>query len=382
VRGDHLLRDGPDRWNALRILSIVACALATLSMLVGLAAGPVLLSAGSPPAVGAVVRALEYRSELILDIQLRFTTYRQYGATGEMAGVKEKVESVWALKGAKEYLAVTRWNQDGLGDVGVAAYDGTRCMTWHPYVGDGAGPGHGEIMPNRAVMLDGDLTPKRLTLEINGQPLTKVLRNGVPRIDGYEAVGALACVVVRDDGRGLGYKAWFAIERGFAPLRIEVFTGDPRDAVARYESYDLKEIYPGLWFPLRGVFYGRGGYVEELRIEEASIKVNDALDDGTFVLKWPTGTKIWDEIANVGYRVGDVPHAPGHLDGDQIESFLQAATGRIQRAPEPSRSDKPSTGRIAWPEANYIGFGVLVLGAMVAISILLIARTRTGTHRH
>lgn len=102
--------------------------------------------------------------------------------------------------------------------------------------------------------------------------------------------------------RGFSMSFTLSQPKGFAPIRCELLEkGKP---VTRTE-YDLKEVKPGLWFPVHAVSDQLNDYRyhHEIWFDERSIRINEAVDKDRYDLPFPSGTNVHDTVENRDYVV-------------------------------------------------------------------------------
>ncbi|MBI2194597.1 MAG: hypothetical protein HYU36_21670 [Planctomycetes bacterium] len=109
------------------------------------------------------------------------------------------------------------------------------------------------------------------------------------------------------DGSGVSYR--FRPTRGWMPDRIEQFQADGRlDAI--YEECELKEVEPGIWFPVRarllefGDFTGEWELMRTVEYKASYVKVNDEITEQSLSFGFPKGTKVFNRIGEFQYIVG------------------------------------------------------------------------------
>ena len=89
---------------------------------------------------------------------------------------------------------------------------------------------------------------------------------------------------------GYPTKAWIDPGRGFAVVRLEVYTSRTAkfDAMNSFDVLEMKEVSEGLWVPVH-VLYRHG---KEIVVKE--ISVNEKIPEKLFTIKFPRGTKVSD----------------------------------------------------------------------------------------
>ena len=145
-----------------------------------------------------------------------------------------------------------------------------------------------------------------------------------------------------DESRPLEITDWIDASRGFLPRRIE--TRSPGDSMRRSETIvdDIREVVPGVWVPIRGrerlytrsVTYGDGisqqqfeqlPFAEQKRLEPTcklsevllglgeatflvdvdSLKINHPIESSAFVVEFPNGTQVWDDLRGESFTAGE-----------------------------------------------------------------------------
>jgi hypothetical protein len=90
-------------------------------------------------------------------------------------------------------------------------------------------------------------------------------------------------------------KVYFSIDHGYTPVRYEHTDG--RVTVVTVDVNSLEKVANGLWFPTKGTIK----VPDEERMDVYT--VNKGVDDKLFDIKYPSGTKVWDEVQDRTYTV-------------------------------------------------------------------------------
>lgn len=174
-------------------------------------------------------------------------------------------------------------------------------------------------------------------------------------LDQPEIIEGHTCVVLEAKKIDIGescfqnYKVWIDSERDFRPLKIEIYRDtnplNPYESLSRrIDNIKLQEIN-GIWYPVSGdiqyyrdgdilISDGRdvrslsmqeqekkfGGLTEEQamklvrkqsisrgevqHLEISNIRLNQGIEDQKFAIKFPHGCVVWDDLLQMGYKVG------------------------------------------------------------------------------
>ncbi len=161
-----------------------------------------------------------------------------------------------------------------------------------------------DFMPNRSV------TPLGFTvLRFKEKPLSERLRekdsvrldNTIKTVNGFKTIHVNLFVRWKDK-EILSKRVYFSADHMFTPVKIEYFSGKGKVALA-VEVFELEKVAEALWFPKKGRLApsvpGRRAYI----YEASKILVNQGLTDEYFDIKFPPGTKVYDEIKDREYVV-------------------------------------------------------------------------------
>jgi hypothetical protein len=131
---------------------------------------------------------------------------------------------------------------------------------------------------------------------------------------------------------GLMLKMTVDAGKGFLPVLMEI--SDVKKGVyMRREFEDFREVQKGLWLPFRYVWSISTGIanVYELKHAEVNVEIPGELLD----FRFPEGTIVSDEIANLRYTVGVYQESrPDIGDTSSTDTLLR---------PEDLKVDKPAT---------------------------------------
>lgn len=174
---------------------------------------------------------------------------------------------------------------------------------------------------------------------------------------------------------------WLAPSLGFATIRAEmnrrVGPNGPWRQVLLREASEFAQ-HAGLWLPGRVVYrrsnaYDDGGYELEAEIDVKfeDWRVNSDLPPGTFVLDFPDGTGVADQVRNVKFIKGRISDASIQR---QVEQAIKLARDPSTKLVDPAlerrfgeqERDAPS---FAWPRWAWLTLIVGVLGCVAAIII-------------
>ncbi len=166
------------------------------------------------------------------------------------------------------------------------------------------------IITDRADRLrDWTLTPMAFTSlrnrkegmlsEIRNHPEAVRLAEGTRRVRDFTAI-ELDFVTAQG---AVHRKYFFSVDHGYAPVRYEWIDIGSGKTNAEVDVLALKEVSPGLWFPMKGT--SRHVRDEAKAVYEAkTVKVNQNLAKDYFDLEFPPDAEITDEI---GYLQNAAP---------------------------------------------------------------------------
>ena len=176
---------------------------------------------------------------------------------------------------------------------------------------------NGEIRKSKNSMLPLNLTPigfsvlrlsaSKVTEET---PLSAMLRrkefvhidNTIQKINGFNTISV---DLLTEWNKQIFMHIYFSVDHGYTPVKYEyirVTKTGPKVAIA-VEVNSLEQVAEGLWFPSSGII--RSPDDEETNVYRATSKIviNQGLTDEHFDIKFPPGTKVYDEIKNLKYVV-------------------------------------------------------------------------------
>lgn len=101
-------------------------------------------------------------------------------------------------------------------------------------------------------------------------------------------------------------RAYFDIEHNYAPVRFEYISSKGQDGphrvVTAVDILSLEEVLPGLWFPTSGLVSSPTGSAPWNKyICKGKILINQGLTQKDFVVKFPPGTRVRDEVKGTRY---------------------------------------------------------------------------------
>ncbi|HUT31309.1 MAG TPA: hypothetical protein VMX13_16060 [Sedimentisphaerales bacterium] len=320
-----------------------------------------------------VVQKIEYNERLIHDVQCRLRLF------DPETNVVYR-DSEWGYQNGKEFVSGTRYGKTEDGEIlpytGINAFDGkvVRSYDYVPFSGDSRGGIYGYDPHVFSV----PLSPKTMlgyTLEQDGiYTLSELLsdkyvKTKKARLDKFqdnecvilEATGFRAA----DDKLMYDLRIWIDPKRNYRPLKIEKYESpDEKNCIAglrgerwTYLTTKIDDIQleqaDGIWFPICGKqtvytintelsLKGKteqeikneypGMSLEEIvktinlvsvpfdpphRAEFTDIRINKGIDPAKFTIVFPNGCKLWDDIAGIGYVVGD----PEKIISKQLENL-------------------------------------------------------------
>lgn len=148
-------------------------------------------------------------------------------------------------------------------------------------------------------------------------PIERVVSNGTFKVLGNTTERGYDCVVIygkyalreqadfEEDGPGQYVRLYLASDCGLMPVRQETFQVNedyPDGRLSDTYTAELKEVKPGLWFPVRGTLTQEG--VGVYMLDVTSLEVNPDIPEEAFrITDWPPGTRVEDRVANLEFRI-------------------------------------------------------------------------------
>jgi hypothetical protein len=142
------------------------------------------------------------------------------------------------------------------------------------------------------------------------------------------------------------WAVWLDPDAGWMPRRIDRYTiRDNRSCrergdcelvfLQRYEHIELVEAAEDVWFPVAAeetVFIPQLGDPTELvtaakrfiTIDRSTLRVNQALANGSLALAWPANTFVVDEVAGTGYHLGESAEKLIEVDIEKVRAQARA----------------------------------------------------------
>ena len=143
-------------------------------------------------------------------------------------------------------------------------------------------------------------------------PLSAVLRdkefinldNSIEKFNGFSTIRADLLTHTNDPNTNkmVYLRIYFSVDHGYTPVRYEFMRGNNRVAFS-FDVYSLEQVAEGLWFPSSGLISSPDNKRADGFQATSKILVNQGLTDEHFDIKFPPGTKVYDEIKNLKYVV-------------------------------------------------------------------------------
>ena len=335
-----------------------------------------------------VVKQIEYNERLIQDVQCKLNWFET-----ESGFVIRECE--WGYKNGKEYVSGTEYVRDENGKptplTRQYGFDGkvTRSYMYVPFSGDSKGGIYGydprifSIVPSPKTLLGYTLSQDGLyTLsELLSDEYVKEKNVGIDNYNGTECI-VLEAMSFQTNTSIYDVRIWIDPERNYRPLKIEAYQSPEDSSTAAalkgekwtYLSHEIKNIelkqVDGIWFPVGGEqmvyktepeFLKNGMTEEEVRIkypgmtdeeilkkgkfitapfqvkrriEAKEIRINKGIDPAKFTIVFPHGCKLWDDIAGLGYVVGD-PEGVTSSTLDDLNKKEVAGQHKSEYTPQP-----------------------------------------------
>ena len=219
---------------------------------------------------------------------------------------------------------------------------------------------------------------------LGSQDFLSMLASERTALAGTQLMGDHECYRLEyDGGGGPALSAWLDPGRGFGIVRIEERTGTGA-LVRRLDVNRMTDVGGGLWVPLEGTvtdFWQLGPDAGQpmsctiFKVDAATLRVNEAVDEGLFTLPFPDGTSVWDDITQSDYVVGEdsVSGAllQAALDGEAEKPTVPERAGSTVAAGNPPATVPSNVVRQtpASPEAGAVGHRYLSL-FMIGVAVL------------
>jgi hypothetical protein len=220
-----------------------------------------------------------------------------------------------------------------------------------------------------------------------GRPLSRWLRdNSASLRPGVARVLDKECYLVEFPRPGAKpAKVWFCPEFGFRPVKMQFSL--PRGHRSVTETAELREVAAGLWFPMKAVqrWYIRdpaGGEkmvlysATEYEVKPESLEVNTGIDDGEFLLRFPTGARVYDGMLRMHYVAGGISESERAIqeflssngvsredNGPQIRSGPKTSEGDRSM----SRQETVANASPLWQTIALLIAGLILLGVVCAL---------------
>lgn len=147
--------------------------------------------------------------------------------------------------------------------------------------------------------------PARLFLEIFGEDMVKVIKNGNLKLIGEEKLDGQDCFVLSGEvGKWKEYKIWIDYNRSYRPLRIELVYKPKNEKyyTVLIENIVLKKILD-TWIPVYGEIKSDNPDIIPVKIKVLKVEINKEIPKEVFDIKYPPGTGINDKISGTSYYV-------------------------------------------------------------------------------
>lgn len=228
--------------------------------------------------IETILKEIVYNQGLIKDVLVRYRHEIDLGFKPEIGSQKYREEIIGAWKGVKKYVAKNRWIEEQIEPAKtIMAFDGEKVTSLALTTYD---TGTRVMNYEDAVGLTEALTPWWLGYAVWDTQWDKVIMNGTAKLVGTEMIGIHLCYIIQGKiDSDLPYKAWFDLERGFMPLRTQMFS--PKgELCSTYETIELQKFGSDIWFPTKGNVRGSRGQVTTIFIDE--VKINQGVPDSMF----------------------------------------------------------------------------------------------------
>lgn len=322
---------------------------------------------------GEIVQKIEYNESLIRDVQCKLRWF-------ETKTNLVYKDCEWGYENGKEFSSGTHYGKTKEGDflpyTSITAFDGkvTRSYKNASFFKTSMGGIYGYDPHTFSV----PTSPKTLlgyTLDQDGiytlsellsDKFVKVKKARLEKFKDKECIILEAIGFQAEIGKPIyDIRIWIDPKRNYRPLKIEKYiSSDDKNSLAglrgerwtylatKIHGIELKQI-DGIWFPACGErmvytikpeFLLNGITEEEIRkkypgmsdediakkiklisvpfharrkIELSEIRINKGIDPAKFTINFPYGCGLWDDLAGIGYTVGD----PENAVSDEIKKM-------------------------------------------------------------
>jgi len=231
----------------------------------------------------------------------------------------------WGFENGKEFIEGNKWSggdKDKPTTTIKYAFDGDKQRNFRHNTSETRTTGGVYGLTPTTFSVYG--TPKTLlgySVKQNAQETFGGILSGAEELNikGSDEIEGASCIVVEatgvEDGSNIfDIRAWIDTERSFRPLKIEKYKRSEKDGrwkllSQRIDNIKLKKI-EGVWFPVSGErqFFRTNGTPRhpkrKIDIDATTIKINQGISPDAFKISFPSGCRIWDDIAQIGYKVG------------------------------------------------------------------------------
>lgn len=297
------------------------------------------LAAAAPadaPNLAAIASAAESSESAIQDLKIEYTCLRiPYGSKGRNLTRAEKAKmdkypgwykqetGVWIQKGDMIKLERTYYFSTSRTDeiTKTMCYDGSVTKTRE----------HSETRPDLGVISKGRSHSFRrwfnplLTLSATGDKNLSVELGDIDTelVSGSHEVKGKSCQLVKVYKNKTptsclrSYKVYLDPKSDYAPIKIEKYWNNFRCLEQTVEVTELTEVGDVyLASKARCVRYNKPSGsdksypVGELELTVTNIELNEGVDDSEFELTFLPGTKVWNDILAVGYKIPEETPKP------------------------------------------------------------------------
>lgn len=308
----------------------------------------------------------------------------EYEAT--LSGVRSRIESLH-----KSYQAEGQSEPYHI-DQTVAVFDGTKQLKLQDRIkGEGRKLVGWQFLRDKNSSLVADILFD-WPIDLNNQ---KLIQNYTFQLLESPGPGLYLLEIIKDNGSI--YHWTIDGNRGFNTIKIERFRS-PGDKDYEIRT-GLEEYVDGLWYPatrekIRYPLPGEGGqpHVEE-KVQVKSAEFNIEIPDETFVLEFPPMTRVWDDILQGWFVVGDVEPISTigleQLSDPYARKNVQAegTTGVPEPQPaavEQSASESIEKGQVlpgdmtGDPKRHYVLWWSLAAVLFITASLAILRSARSG----
>jgi outer membrane lipoprotein-sorting protein len=276
-----------------------------------------------------VLDSIKHNENLVRNFTCHFS-YQWFDGQGNAIKPKEgetitTLDSYLFVSNKKEFYSEYETHRsDGSKYSGIIAYDGSATRRYRKDLNNGLITSQRHwptvLTPDRFTNLYVDVKDLTMSEFLEASEIKTISSCKINQHDGY-----LVEVVHCDSSKEapVEQKIYFDAEIGFIPVKTETYRLDisKEMPVLITEGVAYEKRADGVYFPTsaKALTYkrnsnGKMDLVTEVRVSIPEVKVNVDLPQDIFTLKFPQGAKVYDEIYDISYTVGEALDTINKID--------------------------------------------------------------------